>query len=116
MPLIEQVLPFSGASPLSRHCSALGALDARPRACAQTRRYLRLLIARGDVGSTDWESANLLGIERTSVTARRRPLCMGEDPWIVTGDTRPGPTGIKNAVWALSTSGRAAVSAMLEAV
>lgn len=112
---LDQSLPLSGETPISRHCSALGALNAQPRACRQTKRYLRLLAARGASGLTDWESADLMGIERTSITARRRPLCRIADPWIVTNGTRPGPTGIRNTVWVLSSVGLAAVAAMVEA-
>lgn len=112
---LDQSLPFSGSVPLSRQCSALGAVDARPRACRQTRRYLRLLHRRGDEGLTDWEAAGLLGLERTTINARRRPWCKGDEPWIDTAATRPGPTGVRNAVWTLTAKGRAAVAALLEA-
>jgi len=113
---LDQTVPIAPSDiPLARHTSALGAQDARPRACAQTRRYLRLLAKRGDEGLTDWEAADLMGIERTSITARRRPLCTLAEPWVVTNSTRPGPTGIKNCVWTLSQAGQAAVAAMTEA-
>lgn len=112
MPYADQSLPFSGSVPLSRHTSADGARDAAPRACRQTRQLLRLLAASGEEGLTDWESARLMGIERTSVNARRAPLCAGDDPWVITTSTRPGPTGVRNAAWRLSIAGSRAVAAM----
>lgn len=113
---LYQTVPIAPSeNPLARHCSALGAQDAQPHACAQAQRYLRLLAKRGDHGLTDYEAANLMGIERTSITARRRPLCTLAEPWVISGTTRPGPTGIRNTVWILSDAGRAAVVAMQEA-
>ena len=109
---LDQALPFSGSVPLSRHTSACGAVDASPRAAAQTKSYLLALDARGLDGLTDWEAKAVLGLERTTINARRRPLCMGDEPWVTTIETRPGPTGIKNAVWILTHAGRAAVAAM----
>lgn len=109
---LDQQLPLSGDVPLSRHCSALGALDALPRAGRQTRAYLELLAARGAHGATDWEAASLLGWERTTVNARRGPLIKGDEPWVMTTETRPGPTGIRNAVWTLTEAGQKAVQAM----
>lgn len=112
---IDQSLPLSGETPIARHCSALGAINAQPRASAQTKRYLRLLAARGDEGLTDWEAADLMGLERSTINARRVPRCKGDDPWIVPEGSRPGPTGIRNTVWKLSALGLAAVAAMAEA-
>jgi len=109
----QQDLLFSGNLPLSRHCSAQGALDAQPRVNRQTRDFLRLLAARGSHGATDWEAGILLGWERTTVNARRGPLCKGDDPWVTTVETRPGPTGrVQNCVWVLTVTGRKAVEAI----
>lgn len=111
--MTQSQLLFSGSTPLSRHCSAQGALDAQPRVCRQTRRYLFLLHARGLHGLTDWEASVLMGVERTTVNARRNPLTKGDQPWVTTTETRPGPTGrVKNAVWVLTIVGYAAVEAM----
>lgn len=115
MSYLDQALPFQGAVPLSRHCSALGAVDAKPRAGRQTRALLELLARRGDAGISDWEAAALLGWERTTVNARRVPLCKGDEPWVVAVGTRKGPTGIRNTCWGLSEAGRQAVAAMREA-
>jgi hypothetical protein len=109
-------LPFSGSVALSRHTSYLGAQNAQPRACRQARLYLFLLDARGAEGLTDFEAARLLGLERTTINARRVPLTNGDQPWVGTVKTRPGPTGVKNAVWQLTSAGRAAVAAMKQAV
>lgn len=103
-------LLFSGSVPLSRHCSAQGAIDALPRVSRQTRQYLLLLAERGSHGATDWEAGVLLGWERTTINARRAPLCKGDAPWVTTVETRPGPTGrIQNCVWTLTVAGRRAV-------
>lgn len=99
MPHIAALLPFSGSTPLSRHCSHQGAEDAKDRALSQTIRYLALLKESG--GLTDWEAHERLGIERTSITARRRPLVVAGIV-VPSDETRPGPTGTKNTVWRLA--------------
>jgi hypothetical protein len=96
MPWIEEVLPFSGSTPQSRHTSRAGAENAAPRALNQTLKYMAALKARPN-GLTDFEAAEVLGIERTSVNARRRPLVKAG--LVVTGGFRRGPTGIKNVIW-----------------
>jgi len=109
----QQDLLFSGSLPLSRHCSAQGAIDAHPRVNRQTREYLLFLARRGSHGATDWEAGVLLGWERTTVNARRNPLTRGDAPWVTTMETRPGPTGrVQNAVWSLTVAGRKAVEAI----
>lgn len=106
----QQDLLFSGSTALSRHCSAMGAIDAQPRVSRQTRAYLVMLASRGSHGATDWEAGIFLGWERTTVNARRGPLCKGDCPWVTTVETRPGPTGrVQNAVWVLTVAGRKAV-------
>lgn len=108
-------LPLSGSVPISRHCSALGAIAAQPRACRQARAYLMLLRERGDDGLTDYESAILLGLERSTINARRGSVSQGDEPWVIaSGRTRPGPTGIRNTVWVLSPAGARALDAMRE--
>ncbi len=115
MPYSEQQLPWTGATALSRHCSADGARAALRRSAGQTARYLRLLERRGAEGCTDLEAALILGIERTSVNARRSVLCQLDPPWVVPVGTRPGPTGIRTTAWGLSDEGRAAVDAGAQA-
>ncbi len=74
MPWIEGALPFaSGSTPQAAHASRAGAEDAAPRAMSQVVRYLALLKA-SPRGLTDAEAAQRLGIERTSVNARRAVL------------------------------------------
>jgi hypothetical protein len=97
MPYIDAGLPFSGTVPLSRHTSRAGADDAAPRALSQTVRYLRLLKDRPH-GLTDAQAAQQLGIERSSVNARRAVLVKAD--LVFAAGTRLGPTGkVHNVVW-----------------
>lgn len=57
----------------ARHASREGAESVAGRAETQTARYIALLQAYPE-GLTDWRAAELLGVERTSVNARRSPL------------------------------------------
>jgi len=95
---LEGALPFQGSTPQSAHASRSGAEDAAPRALSQTVRYLALLKAHG--GLTDAEAARLMGIERTSINARRGPLL--DAGVVVAGGFRPGATGTKNTVWRIA--------------
>ncbi len=96
MPYTEQGLPFaSGITPQSQHTSRAGAEDAAGRALPQTIRYLRCLKDHG--GLTDLEAAKLLGLERSSINARRVPLMKAGI--VVSCGFRKGPTGVKNCVW-----------------
>lgn len=95
---IEGALPFQGSTPQSAHTSRAGAEDAAPRALSQTVKYLAILKAYG--GTTDREAADLMGIERTSVNARRRPLVTAGI--VVPKGFRQGPTGVKNVVWGIA--------------
>ena len=96
MPWIESSLPFSGSGPQSSHASRCGAEDAAPRALNQTVRYLSLLKSRPQ-GCTDAEAADLLGLERSSINARRRPLVTAG--LVYADGFRPGSTGIRNTIW-----------------
>lgn len=90
-------LPFSGLTPQSAHASRAGAEDAAPRALSQTVRYLSLLKSRPQ-GCTDAEAAELLGLERSSVNARRVPLVKAG--LVYADGFRPGPTGkVRNTIW-----------------
>jgi hypothetical protein len=98
MPHTDAGLPFQGCTPLSRFTSHAGAQDAKDRALPQTVRYLALLKESG--GLTDAEAATRLGIERSSVNARRVPLVKAG--LVVADGVRPGPTGkVLNVVWKL---------------
>lgn len=91
-------LPWSGITPLSAQTSYEGAQDATKRADVQLWSYLRALRTRGEHGLTDLEAAALLGIERTSICARRNWLA--QRGFVrASGRTRPGPTGVRNVVW-----------------
>jgi hypothetical protein len=97
MPWLEGALPFSGSVPQSAHASRAGAEDAAPRALSQTVRYLAQLKGHRD-GLTDAEAAKLLGLERSSINARRVPLVKAG--LVYADGFRPGPTGkVKNTIW-----------------
>lgn len=99
MPHTAVGLPFSGSQPASQHTSYLGAQDGARRAARQTQRYLDYLDGRGVLGATDWEAAGALGLERTTINARRNELVKAGQ--VMAGGYRPGPTGTKNVVWKL---------------
>lgn len=96
MPYIEGALPFSGITSQSRHASHAGAENAAPRALSQTVRYLQTLKARPH-GLTDAEAADLLGLQRSSINARRVPLVKAG--LVVPDGFREGTSGVKNTVW-----------------
>lgn len=102
MPYTDAGLPFSGSTPLSSHCSCSGAEDAKGRALTQTVRYLAALRQQGPL--TDAEAAKLLGIERSSVNARRAVLVKAG--LVIADSVRKGPTGAKNTTWKLATEVR----------
>ena len=99
MPWTTPELPFaSSPSPLAAHTSYQGAQDAAGRAETQTLRLLELYAKRGP--TSDWEASQILGVERSSINARRAPLC--RRGIVVAVDAVPnGQTGIKNTRWAL---------------
>ena len=96
MPYTDSNLPFSGSVPQSRHASRAGAEDAAPRALPQTVRYLRALKDR-PAGLTDAEAAVVLGLLRSTINARRRPLVKAE--LVYADGFRDGAFGVKNTVW-----------------
>jgi hypothetical protein len=96
MPYVDSGLPFNGSTPLSLHTSRAGAKDAEQRSTSQTIRYIEALTDAVD-GLTDAEAAKVLGIPLASVCARRAPL--RKAGLIFCEGTRPGPTGIGNAIW-----------------
>ncbi len=112
MPYLDQLLPYNGITPISRHCSAQAAQSAEAEAVVQIRRYLRFLYRRGAYGATDLEAVAATRIQRSSINARRGFLMGLEPPWVdASGKTRLGPTKRKNTVWVLTDAGRAAVEA-----
>lgn len=99
MPWVTPLLPFaSSPSPLAAHTSYLGAVDAQDRAATQTLRYLELLAKRGPI--SDWDAAKFLGLERSTVNARRAPL---RDRGIVVAVDKVlnEETGSSNTRWGL---------------
>lgn len=97
--------PWQGSTPQSAQASLDGARAVmRGAAFSQSMRYLRLLHARGDEGSTDLEAADELEIQRSSINARRHELMqhgavIGVE--LYPDGFRRGPTGIRNCVWKL---------------
>jgi len=61
-------------------------------------KYLAVLKIYG--GTTDREAADLMGIERTSINARRVPLVKAGV--VVADGFREGPMGVKNTIWRLA--------------
>jgi hypothetical protein len=99
MPYTESGLPFSGATSLSSHASHGGAEHAKGRAATQTIRLLEILKHHPE-GLTDWELAQLMQVERTTINARRVPLVK---VGLVEADGyRKGHAGIRNTVWRLA--------------
>ena len=93
--------------PLPRHCEMFFTVakeaELSYRALPQTVRYMAALQAHG--GLTDAEAARVLGLERSSVNARRAPLVKAG--LVVANGFRLGPTGrIRNVVWALANEQR----------
>lgn len=96
----DQGLPFaSSASPLAAHTSYQGAQAAAGRAENQTLRLLELYARRGP--TTDAEAATVLAIERSSVNARRAPLCR-RGIVVAVDSVKNGETGVINVRWGLA--------------
>lgn len=94
----EQELPWAGSSPLAAHCSRQGANHASTHAQTQTLAYLELLAKRGP--TTDAEAASLLGLQRSSINARRGALT--RRGIVVAVDTVVNDqTGVRNTRWGL---------------
>ena len=100
MPWTPRELPWAESpSPMAGQCSYAGAVAAENRAATQTLRLLELYAKRGP--TTDAEAAKLLDVARSSVNARRRPLC---DRGIVVAvaHVENPETGIVNTRWGLA--------------
>jgi predicted ArsR family transcriptional regulator len=94
-------LPFQGSTLLSRHCSAEGAKSAAERCGRQAVALLALYRSHGPL--TDAQAADAMGIERTSINARRNALVkLG---LVEAYDTvKNDRSGISNTRWQLATS------------
>lgn len=100
MPWLDSRLPFADSpSPLAGQASYAGAQAATGRAENQTMRLLELYAKRGP--TNDWDAAKHLGIERSTVNARRAPLC--QRGIVVAVDKVPNvETGNTNTRWGLA--------------
>lgn len=97
MPYTNDSLPFSGLTPQSRHASRAGADASTGRALPQAVRYLRALKDRPETGLTDAEASEVMGLQRSTVNARRAPLVKAG--LVYSDGFRVGAFGVKNTVW-----------------
>lgn len=97
-------LPFSGALPQSRHASLQGAESAEKRAPSQVLRYLALLVSRYPDGLTDQEAADLMGLERSTINARRGQCRADGLSLIEPCGSRPGQYDVDNVIWRIAIS------------
>lgn len=95
----DLLLPFSGVTPISRHCSYQGAVSAQERVGRQALAMLAAYRAHGAL--TDAEMAITVGIERSSVNARRS-LLVKLGLVEAGGVKRNDITGISNTLWQLA--------------
>lgn len=94
-------LPFQGVEDISRHCSHAGAVAASERV---GRQCVELLAAYARHGAlTDAEAATHLGVERTTINARRAEL-IRRGLVVATGTKKNAATGIRNTTWGLTTA------------
>jgi hypothetical protein len=100
MPYTTPSLPFSGITSQSKHASYLGAKSAASRVHSQNARYLQLLREHPD-GLTDAEAAKLMGIDRTSINARRA-LLVTQGSVYSDGFRKNPQSGIKNTIWKIA--------------
>ena len=100
MPWTDADLPFaSSASPLAGQASFDGATAASGRAANQTIRLLELYAKWGPLN--DRQAARLLEVERSTINARRVPLC--QRGIVVAVDTMKNEdTGVLNTRWGLA--------------
>ena len=96
MPYTDAHLPFSGISLQSRHASHAGAADATTRALPQTIRLLQALKDHPH-GLTDREAAQVLGLERSTINARRAELVKAD--LVYADGFRKAASGVVNTIW-----------------
>lgn len=92
-------LPFSGETAISRHCSHQGALKASEGAGRQCLALLTLYRQQGPL--TDMEAADLMGVERSTINARRRELRL-RGLVSAKGSKTNGRSGVRNTTWGLA--------------
>lgn len=89
-------LPFSGNTPISRHCSFEGAQKALPKAGSQA---MVVLVAIKDHGPlTDHELVMFTGFPLNVVNARRHELL--RKGLIHAAGSIKGSSGVRNTTWA----------------
>lgn len=99
-PAFDFTPPHQGSNRLSRHTSWCGAQSANERVGKQALAMLALYRTVGPL--TDAEMATALGIERSSVNARRA-LLVRLGLVEAAGIKKNAQTGIGNTVWQLAT-------------
>lgn len=91
-------LPFSGAEPISRHCSHAGAVAASERVGRQCVELLSAYALHGPL--SDAEAAKHLGVERSTINARRAEL-RRRGLVCAQGTKKNDATGVTNTLWGL---------------
>lgn len=100
LPLFDLVVPETGASPVSRHASHLGAVHAADGAASQMMRvYEQIPDQAGRV--SDHDLVALTGLRLNIVNARTGAL--RKVHWIVREGLKLGPHGIRNSCWRRTT-------------
>jgi len=94
-------LPFHGVTTISARCSREGAVAASERVARQCLRLLTAYAQRGPMN--DREMAAFLGLERTTVNARRNELV--KRALVMPYGKRKAETGINNTQWGLTQRG-----------
>lgn len=98
-PAFDFTTPIApSGSPLARHASWLGAISGQERVGRQCLALLQLYRDEGPL--TDREAAKRLGVERTTINARRGELV--KRGWVVAVDLVETETGVKNTRWGLA--------------
>lgn len=95
-------LPFTGSTPMSRHCSLSGAKAATVRAGSQCSRMLVRYLERGP--QSDGDQALALGLPEGRISARRSMLIT--KGLVVYVDIVQGPYGAKVTRWECSVRGQ----------
>ena len=98
MPWTQHGLPFAGRTQTPRHCSWVAAERSAVRATTQTARLMALYVTRGP--QTDADAALALGLDRSTINARRATLVRSGA--IVARWSAVNPrSGVRNTLWGL---------------
>ena len=101
LPLFDELPPFQGKTPQTRHASYTGAVVAVRRATSQASRMLVLYLERGS--STDGELASIMGLPEGRISARRSGLMKLD--LVQYCDVVQGPHGAKCCRFCLTVRG-----------